>query len=102
MAKRFRVPNSDLLREEPGRRAKVLVDVGDDARVEPDLDVVEEEVRGAGERTIGIRRELVTGAIHVQLLPTDEPFGVGQDDGTDRETSETELVGHEDLASPTD
>ena len=91
-----------LLREEAGHRTEVAARAANEVRVEPDLAAVEVEVRRHEKAAIGLRRELVAGTIHVQFLPTDEPFGMSQDDGTDRETSETELVGHEDLTSATD
>ncbi len=90
-----------LLREEAGHRTEAAVRVANEARAELDPAAVEAEAGRPGKVAIGLRRELVAGAVHVQFLPADEPFGVGQNDGTDRETSETELVGHEDLASPT-
>ena len=90
-----------LLREEAGRRAKALVSTADPDRAEPDLAVVEAEVRSEREAAIPAKKELVAGTIHVQFIPTEEPLGMSPNDGTDREASETELVGHEDLMSPT-
>lgn len=100
IAPRIQDLKGQLLREEAGHRTEVVVWVANEERVELDLAVVEVEVGRLGKVAIGLRRELVAGAVHVQFLPTDEPFGMGQNDGTDRETSETELVGHEDLARP--
>src|SRR3989338_4889345 len=91
-----------LLREEAGHRPEADVRAANEARAEPDPAVVEAEAGRLGKVAIGLRRELVAGTIHVQFLPTDEPFGMSENDGTDCETSETELVGHEDLTSPTD
>ena len=59
-----------------------------EARVEPDI-AVEEEEAGRPGKVATDPRELVAGTMHVQFLPTDEPFGMGQDDGTNRETFET-------------
>ena len=98
----FKTSRIDLLREEAGHRTEVAVRAANEARAEPDPAVAEAEVGRPGEVAIGLRRELVAGTIHVQFLPTDEPFGMSENDGTDCETSETELVGHEDLTSPTD
>ena len=46
--------------------------------------------------------KLFSGAVHVELLPADEPFGMNQNDGADGDTGEAELVDHEGLASPAD
>ena len=98
----FKASRIDLLREEPGHRTEAVARRdANEARDEPDP-AVEVEAGRPGEAAIGPRRELVAGTIHVQFLPTDEPFGMSENDGTDREASETELVGHEDLTSPTD
>jgi len=91
-----------LLREEAGHRTEEVERAANEARAEPDPAVAEAEAGRPGEAASGLRRELVAGTIHVQFLPTDEPFGMSENDGTDREASETELVGHEDLTSPTD
>jgi len=98
----FKTSRIDLLREEAGHRPEEVERAANEVRVEPDPAAVEAEVGRPGEAAKGHRRELVAGTIHVQFLPTDEPFGMSQNDGTDCETSETELVGHEDLTSPTD
>lgn len=98
----FKTSRVDLLREEAGHRTEEAERADNEVRVEPDLAAVEAEAGRLGEDAVGLRRELVAGTIHVQFLPTDEPFGMSENDGTDRETSETELVDHEDLASPTD
>jgi len=98
----FKTSRIDLLREEAGHRPEEVERAANEVRVEPDPAAVEAEVGRPGEAAKGHRRELVARTIHVQFLPTDEPFGMSQNDGTDCETSETELVGHEDLTSPTD
>lgn len=92
-----------VLRNERRRRTVDAVGMAEPVRAELDLAVVEEEVRGVNEAIIGNRIvELVARAIHVQLLPTDKPIGVGQNDGADSERAETELVRVEALACPTD
>ena len=70
-------------------------------RAELDLAIVEDEERRAREAAILARRKLVTWAIHVQLLPANKPFGMGQDNRTDRETSQAEFVSRKYLAGPT-
>jgi len=92
----------DLLREEAGHRTEVAAREVNEVRDEPDLADAEVEVGRLGKVATGPRSEFVARAVHVQFLPTDEPFGMSENDGTDCETSETELVGHEDLTSPTD
>ena len=88
------------LRNEGRHRPTVAVGAAGPARDELDQAVVEAEERGASKANVGTRIvELIARAIHVQLIPTDEPIGVGQNDGTD---GETELVGIEALACPTD
>lgn len=88
-----------LLRDEPRGRAIVPVGIEDPVRAELDLAVVEED-RRVDEATIGIRRVLVTGAVDVQLLPLNEPFGMRQDHAPRDERPETELVGSVDHAHP--
>jgi len=92
----------DLLRQERRSGAVALVGIADSARVELDPVVVAAEARSAGELAIGARCELIARTVHVQLFPTDEPFGVSQNNGTDCDTTEAELVGHKDLTGPTD
>ena len=60
------------------------------------------EDRRVAEVTIGMRSELVTTAVNVKLFPLNLAFGMYQQHDADCEGSETELVGREDLASPTD
>ena len=99
---RTQVRKLQLLREEARGRAVEAAGVADPVRVELDPAEVGVEDRSAREDAIPNRCELVAGTVHVQLFPTDEPFGMSQDDGADHDASETELVGHEDLTSPTD
>ena len=89
-----------LLREEGRRGTVVLVGVVAPVGVELDLAVVEVEERRVREAAIGIRRELVTSAVDMELFPLNLAFGVGQQHDADCEGSETELVGHEDLTRP--
>ena len=91
-----------LLREEAGHRTEAVARAVNEVCAEPDQAGVEAEAGRQGKGTIGLRRELVARAIHVQFLPADDPFGMSENDGSDCETSETELVGHEELTSPTD
>jgi len=78
--------------------------VGNDVPVgvELDLAVAEAEDRRVREVATGARSELVTSAVDMKLFPLNLAFGVGQQHDADCEGSETELVGREDLASPTD
>ena len=69
----------------------------DEAGVEINIVVAGVKVGREGEDAINARIiELVARTIHDQLLPANKPFWVGQDDGSDRKTSETKLVSHED------
>jgi len=90
-----------LLREEGRSGTIVPAGVAEPVGVELDLAVVEVEERREREAAIGVRRELVTSAVDVELFPLNVAFGVGQQHDADSEGTETELVGHEDLASPT-
>ena len=90
-----------LLREE-GRRGTVeLVGAVVPVGVELDLAAAEVEERREREVAIGIWRELVTSAVDVKLFPLNETFRMGEHHDADCEGSETELVGREDLTSPT-
>ncbi len=89
-----------LLRDE-GRSGTVVLD----GEVEPvgaelDLAAAEVEDRRAREVANGVRSELVTSAVDVELFPLNLAFGVGQQHDADCEGSETELVDLEDLACP--
>src|SRR3989338_8536177 len=90
-----------LLRDEGRSGTVVLVGVVEPAGIELDLAAVEVKERHEREVAIGVRTELVTSAVDVELFPLNLAFGVGQQHDADCERSETELVGHEDLASPT-
>src|SRR3989338_9960026 len=79
-----------LLREEPGHRTEAAARVVNEVRAEPDPAVAEDEAGRLGKDAIGLRRELVAGTIHVQFLPTDEPFRMSENYKTDCHTSETE------------
>lgn len=68
--------------------------------VELDLAVAEAEERRVREVAIGVRRELVTSAVDVELFPLNETFRVGEHHDADCEGSETELVSREDLTCP--
>ncbi len=70
------------------------------AGAEPDPAAAEAEERREREVAIGVRRELVTSAVDVELFPLNLAFGVGQQHDADCEGSETELVGREDLTCP--
>ena len=101
-APRVQANKGRLLRNEARHGAVPADGIVEPEGVEPDLAVAEAEDRRAREDAIGIRSELVTSAVGVQLLPADVPLGMNQSHAPDRESSETELAGHEDLTSPTD
>ena len=93
--------SSFLLRDEGGGRAKVAAGNGHMHRAEPDLAAAETEARSADEETITATGKLFSSAVHVQLFPADEPFGMNQNDGTDADAREAEFVLHENLARAT-
>lgn len=103
IAPRIQDLKGQLLREEGRSGTAAAARIAEPARAELDLAVEEEEEWGVIEADIGIRIvELVTGAVHVEVIVVGEPFGVRQQHDADGERSETELVGRENLASPTD
>ncbi|TSC94632.1 MAG: hypothetical protein CEN87_353 [Parcubacteria group bacterium Licking1014_1] len=91
-----------LLRSEARGRAIGAVSARNIARVEPDPAVAEEEARSPAKPTIAIIGKLFAAAIHVQFFPTDEPFGMNQNDRSDCDAGEAVLVGHEDFAATAD
>ncbi len=92
-----------LLRGKPARDGAIdLVRIADPVGAELDLADAEDHVRGLVSPTIGRGREVVAGQILVELLPADEPFGVGQRDGQPFERAGAELVADETLACPQD
>jgi len=98
----FAFKPQDSLREEARRRTTVDIGIAHPARVEPDPAVVEAEVRRVVEKTISVRTELVTNAVDPEIVVMLETFGMRENHAPDFECAESELVGHEDLASPTD
>lgn len=92
-----------LLRKEGRHRAVAVVGVAEPVRAEPQLAVVEdEEHRRVHELTARTRSELVASAVHVELLPTNEPFRMSEHHAPDGEGTETELVRAHDFTSAAD
>lgn len=89
-----------LLREEGRSGTEELVGRDEPDGMELDLAAVEVEDRRVREAASGIRSELVTGAVDVELFPLNLAFGVGQQHDADCEGSEAELVGRKDLTCP--
>ncbi len=90
-----------LLRTERGHGAKAVVGIVRPARAEPELAVVPEEERRAREAAIGARSVFITGAVDTDVFVLGEAFRMRQDHDPDREGSEAELIGLEDLTSAT-
>ena len=101
-SQRSRCRGTTLLRGEGRGRTIVPARVADRVRVELELAIAEVEVRGVREAAIGVRGELVTREVGVQLLPADVTSGMAQYHGTDSHAPQTELVDLEDLAGPAD
>ena len=91
---------SRLLRKEGGHRAIHLDGIADPARVELDPAVVEAEEGRAREGAIPVRRILVASAVDPEIVNVGESVLMREDHAGDLECSESELFGHEDLASP--
>ena len=88
-----------LLRGKPTRDgAEVPARTVGPAGTELDLAVAEAQARRLVGLTIGPGQEVVSGQIHVELLPANESLGVGQRDGQPFERSGAELVAEELLA----
>ena len=75
----FKRSSFKLLREKPGSRTKVPAGIADRARAELDLVDAEVEDRRPRKDTTGIGSVFVAGAINVELLPLNEPFGMGDE-----------------------
>ena len=65
-----------------------------------EAEAVEAELQREREVAIGVRRELVTSAVDVELFPLNETFRVGKQHDADGEYTESALVGREDLTCP--
>jgi len=101
--KRFKRSSHErlLLRETERGRATAAAGIEHVPRAELDLIVAEAEVRGVIEHVIAVMGKLIASHIHVQLLETDEPLGVSQDNGTACNAREAVFVGRERLVRPT-
>jgi len=86
---------------ERGHGAKAFVDIGRPARAEIELVDVTAEDRRLQEAAIGARSVFITGAVDTEVIVLGEAFRMRQDHDPDREGSEAELIGLEDLTSAT-
>ena len=87
-----RGPRLDLLRKEPGRSAILIDRTVDGVRAEPDPAVAEAEDRRAREDTTGLRSELVSGTVDVELFPPREASGVREEHAPHTQRTVAELI----------
>ena len=82
-------------------RVGVVAPVGEELDLgAAEAEAVEAELQREREVAIGVRRELVTSAVDVELFPLNETFRVGKQHDADGEYTESALVGREDLTCP--
>ena len=80
-----------LLREEGRSGTAALVGAAEPVGAETHLAADEAEERRAREVAIGVRREIVSSAVDMELFPLDLPFGMSQKHAPHSERTETEL-----------